>query len=140
VVLGAMLSWAVGRELRPDNPAKGVKLNKPGKRERFLSTVELAHLGEAFATAERTGVNRLSLAALRLLLLSGCRKNEILSLKWAYVDFEHAALRLPDSKTGAKVVPLGALPWRCLPISRTCPTRRSCSPPLREWVITSGCH
>ena len=108
VVLGAMLSWAVGRELRPDNPAKGVKLNKPGKRERFLSTVELAHLGEAFATAERTGVNRLSLAALRLLLLSGCRKNEILSLKWAYVDFEHAALRLPDSKTGAKVVPLGA--------------------------------
>ena len=108
VVLGAMLAWATARGLRADNPAKGVKLNKSVRRERFLSSGELARLGEAFVTAEMAGVNRLSLAALRLLLLSGCRKNEILSLQWAHVDFEHAALRLPDSKTGAKVVPLGA--------------------------------
>jgi len=47
-------------------------------------------------------------AAIRLLLLSGCRKTEILSLKWDYVDFERGYLRLPDSKTGQKAVPIGA--------------------------------
>jgi integrase len=45
---------------------------------------------------------------LRLLVLTGARRNEIASLRWEHVDFERKALRLPDSKTGAKVVPLGA--------------------------------
>ncbi len=108
VVLGAMLQWAVSQGYRQDNPAKGVKLNKLQRRERFLSTGELAKLGDALGAAEKHGANKLSLAALRLLLLTGCRKNEILSLRWEHVDFERAALRLPDSKTGAKVVPLGA--------------------------------
>jgi integrase len=45
-------------------------------------------------------------AAIRLLLLSGCRKSEILSLRWDWVDVERGALRLPDNKIGAKVVPL----------------------------------
>jgi len=40
--------------------------------------------------------------------LSGCRKSEILSLRWEWVDIERGVLRLPDSKTGAKVVPLAA--------------------------------
>lgn len=107
VVLSAMLNWAVERGLRADNPAKGVKLNKLRTRDRFLTTGELGRFGDALTAAEREGVNRQSLAALRLLVLTGCRKNEILSLRWEHVDFEHAALRLPDSKTGAKVVPLG---------------------------------
>jgi integrase len=44
----------------------------------------------------------------RLLLLTGCRKSEILTLRWDWVDAERKCLRLPDSKTGAKVVPLAA--------------------------------
>jgi integrase len=43
----------------------------------------------------------------RLLILTGCRLGEIMTLKWEYVDFTGKALRLPDSKTGAKVVHLG---------------------------------
>ncbi len=108
LVLSAMLQWAVTRKFRVDNPGKGVKLNKPTKRERFLSHVELARLGEAFTKAEQQGLNGSSLAILRLLVLTGARRNEIASLKWEHVDFERRALRLPDSKTGAKVVPLGA--------------------------------
>jgi len=43
-----------------------------------------------------------------MLILTGARRNEIASLRWEHVDIERKALRLPDSKTGAKVVPLGA--------------------------------
>src|SRR5262249_21421441 len=40
-------------------------------------------------------------------VLTGCRKSEILTLRWEWVDFERACLRLPDSKTGARLIPLG---------------------------------
>jgi len=108
LVLSAMLEWAKSRGYRADNPSRGVKLNKPRRRERFLSGDELARLGDAFAKAEREGLNANSLTILRLLLLTGARRNEIASLKWDYVDLERRALRLPDSKTDAKVIPLGA--------------------------------
>ncbi len=106
-VLGAMLEFAVGRKLIPANPAKGVKLFKPATKERFLSETELAALADAMAAMEgegRLGVT--ATAAIRLLLLTGCRKSEILSLRWEWVDIERGVLRLPDSKTGAKIVPL----------------------------------
>ena len=108
-VLGAMLQFAVGRKLIPANPAKGVKLLKGSKRERFLSEAELARLADALAAMEAEHrLNRTATAAIRLLLLSGCRKSEILTLRWEWVDVERGVLRLPDSKTGAKVVPLAA--------------------------------
>ena len=77
-------------------------------KERFLSVSELAQLGEALESCEREGLNPTALAAIKLLIFTGARKSEILSLKWDWVDFERCCLRLPDSKTGAKVVPLGA--------------------------------
>ncbi len=110
-VLGAMLEWAAhpDRKLIPVNPAKGVKLLKGGKRERFLSEAELAKLADALAAMEAEHrLTPTATAAIRLLLLSGCRKSEILSLRWEWVDVERGILRLPDSKTGAKVVPLAA--------------------------------
>jgi integrase len=107
-VLGAILTFAVSRGLRADNPARGVERNKLPKRERFLSQEELAKLGDALTKAERSGMNRDMVAAIRLLLLTGARKSEILGLRWDWVDFERTCLRLPDSKTGAKVIPLGA--------------------------------
>jgi integrase len=108
VVLAGMLAWAVGRGMRADNPAKGVRLNKLTRRERFLSGAELARLGEALAKLDAQRANPASLAIVRLLILTGARRNEVASLKWEHVDFERKALRLADSKTGQKVVPLGA--------------------------------
>ena len=81
---------------------------KARRKERFLSNAELARLGKALAVAEREGANRFALAAIRLLTLTGCRRAEILDLRWLEVDFERSCLRLGDSKTGEKVVPLGA--------------------------------
>lgn len=107
-LLGAIFSFAVHHGLRPDNPAHGVRTFKSRRCERFLSAAELARLGDALATAERDGDNPSAIAALRLLALTGCRKTEILSLRWGYIDWARACLRLPDSKTDAKVVPLGA--------------------------------
>ncbi len=107
-LLGAIFTFAVGRGFRGDSPARGVKRFQDGKNERFLSAAELARLGGALNAAEREGENSLAVAAIKLLALTGCRKAEILTLRWENVDFERACLRLPDSKTGQKVVPLGA--------------------------------
>jgi integrase len=44
----------------------------------------------------------------RPLILTGCRLGEIITLKWGYLDFSEGALRMPDSKTGKKIVHLGS--------------------------------
>jgi integrase len=114
-VLGAMLQFAVKRKLIVANPAKGVPLLKGKKKERFLSEAEVKRLAEAVSgmEAERK-LSSTAAVAIGLLMLTGCRKSEILSLRWEWVDFERGCLRLPDSKTGAKVVPLGSSAMKLL--------------------------
>lgn len=115
VVLGAMLQFGVGRGILPSNPAKGVTLNENDKRERFLSEREVATIAEGMAILESLGMlHRTIAAAIRLLMVTGCRKNEVAGLKWAWVDFERGCLRLPDSKTGAKVVPMASAALKML--------------------------
>jgi integrase len=106
-VLSKMFNLAEKWGERPDgtNPCRHVEKYPERKRERFLSEAELARLGEALAAAERdTSESPFSVAAIRLLVFTGTRRNEILTLKWEVVDFDRACLRLPDSKTGAKTV------------------------------------
>ena len=99
----------MGRKLISANPAKGIRLFKGETKERFLSESEVATLADALATMEgERALSATAAAGVRLLLLTGCRKSEILTLQWDWVDFERGCLRLPDSKTGAKVVPLAA--------------------------------
>jgi integrase len=107
ILLSAIFSFAVRRGLRPDNPCVGVARFKPGKSERFLSVAEQVRLGEALAAAEHSGTNPNAIAAIRLLTLTGARAGEVLNLRWSEVDFERSCLRLADSKSGAKVIPLG---------------------------------
>jgi integrase len=69
----------------------------------------MARLGEALAALHAEGeLSANAVAVIRLLVLTGCRKGEILTLQWPFVSFERRCLDLPDSKTGAKVVPLAA--------------------------------
>jgi integrase len=103
------LAEIAGHRTRNSNPCAHAERFKENKRQRFLTSEELARLGEAFSAAERDGtVNPVHLAALRLLLFTGCRMSEITTLRWSYVDSERAMLNLPDSKTGAKTVFLSA--------------------------------
>ncbi|HXP73661.1 MAG TPA: tyrosine-type recombinase/integrase [Stellaceae bacterium] len=108
-VLAAMLQFGVARGALETNPAKGVRPFKGEKKVRFLSESEVSRLADTLNAlrAERM-VSPAALAAIRLLLLTGCRKGEILTLKWEYIDFDRGCLNLPDSKTGAKTVPLAA--------------------------------
>jgi integrase len=100
----SVFAFAVARGLCVDNPARGVKKAPVRKLERFLSEAEITQLAEALdAEAQHSG-NPYPSSAIKLLLLTGCRRGEIVNLRWEHVDFERKCLRLPDSKTGAKVV------------------------------------
>ena len=109
-VLSKIFNLAELWGLRPDgsNPCRHVKRFREEKRERFLSDAEYRRLGEVLKEAGRDGSETpAAVAAFRLLMLTGCRLSEIQKLRWEHVDLEAGELRLPDSKTGAKVVHLG---------------------------------
>jgi integrase len=109
-VVSKMFSLAEMWGLRPDgsNPRKHIKKYAEEQRERFLSPAELKRVGEVLREMESEGIELASaIAATRLLILTGCRLSEIMTLQWEHVDVTGNALRLPDSKTGAKVVHLG---------------------------------
>lgn len=107
-LLGGILSFAIDGGIRSDNPVHGVKRFAEKRSERFLSPKELARLGDALLSAERNGENQTAINAIRLLILTGCRKSEILTLQWSHVNFQAGYLELPTSKTGQKRVPIGA--------------------------------
>lgn len=108
-LLSHMLNVAERWDIRSknSNPCRDIEKFKLKKRERYLSSFEIALLSDVLAEAERTKTeSKSAIAAIRLLLLTGARLSEILTLKWDYVDFEGQRLNLPDSKTGAKTIHL----------------------------------
>jgi integrase len=136
-LLSHMFNTAEKWGLRPDgsNPCRHVDRYRETRRERFLSDVELARLGQAIADLEQMGkdaarkaqdgkadqtgeptegvVSPFGLAAVRLLIFSGARASEVLGIRWDTVDMDTGrllrdAVRLADSKTGAKTLYLNA--------------------------------
>ena len=89
------------------NSCRHVRYYREKSRERFLTPEEFRRLGAALRRFEARGPTQASaVAALRLLMLTGCRTGEILTLRWDDVDRTAGVLRLRDGKTGPRMVPL----------------------------------
>ena len=104
-ILRAMMFRAEewGLRERDSNPCLGIRKNPRRKIARFLDADELAQLGRALDAREAERPE--AVAAIRLLALTGCRRSEVLNLRWRDVGAD--ALNLADSKTGPRAVPLG---------------------------------
>jgi integrase len=133
-VISAIWNWAAKRDevAFADNPAKGVERYREQGRERYLTSKELGRLGAALTQGEtigflyyvdesrpnakhagkpdkrRTKLDPFAAAAIRLLILTGARRKEILDARWDQVDFERGILNLSESKTGKKSIYLSA--------------------------------
>jgi integrase len=127
-LIAAAFSHAKKAGIVPENfrnPARQIDKFREQARERYLSTAELQRLGDTLRLAETEGLpwiagrskyspaetcelDPFAIAAIRLLLLTGCRSGEILNLRWSEVDLDRGLLHLPDSKTGKKTIVLAA--------------------------------
>lgn len=136
-LLKAFFYWLERQEiLRGENPATRTERYPEKVRERFLTVQETARLGEALRTAETEGLepapqhrkptsamrprnagmfdaqsrpaNPSAVAALRLLILTGWREKEALTLRWDAVNFETSSATLEDTKAGRSVRSLSA--------------------------------
>ncbi len=89
------------------NPCCTIRGNKESQRKRYLTPEELQRLGTVLLEWEKKGSWwRKSSRFIRLLMITGARKNEIAYARREWIDFDAQLLRLPDSKTGAKEVGL----------------------------------
>lgn len=95
--------WGMVPEDRA-NPATRVKKNAERSRDRWVTPEELPALVEAI---EAEG-NPYMVALFKLYLLTGCRKNELLRLRWSDLNLTRCEIRLTEAKTGARTVPLSA--------------------------------
>ena len=107
-MLGTILEFGKRHGMISENPARGVRRFPDNKRWRFLSLDELAALGEAMREGAANGANCTGVAAVRMLLLTGCRRNEVLGLPWAWLDTKARCIRFADTKSGAQLRPIGA--------------------------------
>lgn len=106
-LMSTFFNWCesptVGLRRQRTNPCHEIERFQERSRERFLSSSELQVLGQALGGAEGKEWPW-AIAAIRLLIFTGARRNEILTLQWDHVDLERRRLSLPDSKTGAKLI------------------------------------
>ena len=104
-ILRAMMNRAEewGLRERGSNPCLGIAKNPRNNVARFLDADELARLGRALDAQESRWPE--AVAAIRLLALTGCRRSEVLDLRWRNIGAD--ALNLENSKTGPRAVPLG---------------------------------
>ena len=136
-VLSVIMKEAERMGYRPEgsNPCRGIRRYRRKGRERFLSDAEIGRLAARLSAHE--GGRPLAVAAVRLLLLTGCRKSEVLTLCWS--DYREGRLFLRDGKTGPRTVWLSRAARNILDqIDRTgawvFPARRANGPTGPMWL------
>ena len=127
-VLGKMFALAIRWGMRTDNPCRGIEKNTEYGRRRYLSGDELPRLTTALAKCpDQQGAN-----ILRVLLLTGCRKSEVLAMRWADVDLTTGTWTKPGTTTKQKrdhVAPLSA------PVRQLLSEIHKAQRPLAEFVF-----
>ena len=101
-VLSVIMTCAETYGYRPEgsNPCRGIRRYRRKGRECFLSEDEIRRLGRVLEHHE--GDHPMQVAIIRLLLLTGCRRREIVTLRWK--EYREGHLHLADSKTGPRMV------------------------------------
>jgi len=134
-IYGRAIEW----EVLPPNflsPTRGVRKFPTKSRERFLSPDERDRLearldhGLELPKNQKGALFWSTVTAIRLLAYTGMRRTEVCDLTWSMVDWRHHCLRLPESKTGKKVVPVSSA---TLELLRMCKERSRTKP--NKWVI-----
>jgi integrase len=125
--LSALFTWAIKRGLVDVNPVAGTVQNEERSRERVLSIEELRAIWQATNSPDDHD------AIVRLLMLTGCRRNEVSMMAWGELDLDKAVWSIPSSRTKngkAHRVPLSD---QALEIIRARPRRGN-----RAWVFGAG--
>lgn len=106
-LLGGIYSWAEKRELvHGPNPAHGIETARGEAKDRVLTAEELQRLGRTL-DANITGMS-MAVAALRLIAMTGLRREEACALRWSEIDLAGFCLRLENTKTGRSTRPIGS--------------------------------
>ncbi|WP_300300481.1 site-specific integrase [Ferrovibrio sp.] len=98
--LRSLLGHAARWRLIEANPADGVRQIASRKLDRRLSSEELRQLGKTMRQMEAEGEHPTALAVIRLMLLTGFRRMEVLGLQWGWLRADEHCVQFPDSKTG----------------------------------------
>ena len=112
-VLSKMFNLAIRWKWRTDNPAKGIERNDEAKRERYLSATEI----DALSKALNKHPDKQAANIIRVLLLTGSRRGEVLNARWEQFDLDTGAWTKPGHTTKQKTihrVPLSAPAWELL--------------------------
>lgn len=106
-LLGGILTYAVEAGIITSNPAHGLRKPKDNVRKRRLSEAEYRTLGEMLRKAAEEEKYAMTVDIIRQIALTGCRRSEMIRLKWTEADTEASCLRLEDSKEGESIRPIG---------------------------------
>ncbi|RAZ91524.1 integrase [Mesorhizobium hawassense] len=106
-LFGGILTYAGELGIIEQNPVHGVRKPKDQVNARRLSEQEYRTLGDILRKAAEDGQYETTAAMIRVIALTGCRRSEVIGLRWSEVDIEGSCLRLADSKEGASVRPIG---------------------------------
>ena len=106
-LLGGILTYAMEAGIITSNPAHGIRKPKDNVRGRRLTEAEYRTLGEMLRKAAENEKYAMTVEIIRQIALTGCRRSEMINLKWAEVDTDGSCLRLADSKEGASIRPIG---------------------------------
>lgn len=106
-LFGGILTYAAENGIIEVNPARGVRRPKDNVRDRRLTEAGYRVLGAILRKAAENKKYEMSVAIIRQLALTGCRRTEMVKLQWVEADTQSSCLRLIDSKEGMSIRPMG---------------------------------